>query len=222
MTNLKKKGLYFLNSLKNTFKILLSNKVDNLYLPNFLIRNVIYINPKKIKYINGIPFKFFNNTRLFMNFDWDKKNKTIKKQEIKDYKFIICKDFYDKTKKKNDYSFLYQKKNLAKYKKIYNREKKITLKNYLENKFKLFQSIKKNGLKNILNNDIQFKIDRNFNLVKVNSGDHRFFISRILKLKKIPIEIKLIHADCFKKDINNEKLLSNVNKLIRSLENRYN
>ena len=42
-------------------------------------------------------------------------------------------------------------------------------------------------------------IDRNNNLVKINSGNHRFMISRILKLKKIPIEIKVIHLNNFDK-----------------------
>ena len=65
-------------------------------------------------------------------------------------------------------------------------------------------------------------IDRNSNLVKINSGDHRFAISRILKLKKIPIEIKLIHADCIQKSLDNKRLLNSVNELIQNVENKYN
>ena len=65
-------------------------------------------------------------------------------------------------------------------------------------------------------------IDRNLNLVKINSGDHRFAISRILKLKKIPVEIKLVHIDCIKKDFDKKRLLSSINKLIQSVESKYN
>ena len=42
-------------------------------------------------------------------------------------------------------------------------------------------------------------IDRNSNLVKVNSGDHRFAISRILKLKKFPLKLNLYMLIALKK-----------------------
>ena len=57
-------------------------------------------------------------------------------------------------------------------------------------------------------------IDRNKNLVKINSGNHRFMISRILRLKKIPIEIKVIHLDNFKIDVNQKIKIKDINDLI--------
>ena len=222
MTIFKSYILYCLRVVKNCYRVLLNKDFDNLYLPNIFIKNIIFIDPNRIELINSIPMKFYKSTKLIIDFDWDKNNENINDHEINNYKFLICKDFNEQFNLEENDSFLFEKKNIDKYKKLYDFKKEESLTNYLSNKFKLFLSIKKKGLKSIFNNNIQFMIDRNSNLVKVNSGDHRFAISRILKLKKIPIEIKLIHADCFKKDINNEKLLSNVNKLIRSLENRYN
>ena len=61
-------------------------------------------------------------------------------------------------------------------------------------------------------------IDRNYNLVKINGGNHRFYISRILNLKSIPIEIKVIHSNCVnKKNMN----IKNLNKFIKRIELSY-
>ena len=51
---------------------------------------------------------------------------------------------------------------------------------FLDNKKKLYENIKKLGLRKNINNNIEFMIDRNQHLVKINSGNHRFAISRIL------------------------------------------
>ena len=167
--------------------------------------------------------KFYKNTRLIDDFDWDKKNKNINDHELKDYKFIICKDFNKQIKLDNSNSFINQKENLDKYEIIYNPEiNNESLKNYLQNTLNLFNSINKKGLRKLFDNNIQFMIDRNSNLVKINSGDHRFAISRILNLKKIPIEVKLIHINCIKKDFDKTKLLSSVNQLIQKIEDKYN
>ena len=64
-------------------------------------------------------------------------------------------------------------------------------------------------------------IDQNFNLVKINSGNHRMAISRILKIKKIPIEIKVIHKSCFKNYEDNKINLQTINKVISDVEKKY-
>ena len=64
-------------------------------------------------------------------------------------------------------------------------------------------------------------IDKNFNLVKINSGNHRMAISRILNLKKIPIEIKIIHSECFGLDENNKLSINEINKFIKNIEKKY-
>ena len=64
-------------------------------------------------------------------------------------------------------------------------------------------------------------IDRNFNLVKINSGNHRMAISRILKIKKIPIEIKLIHSKCFDENTGNKIDVKKINEVINNIEKKY-
>ena len=50
--------VYIIKNLKNYFKFLFNCNLNNLYIPNLIIRNVININPNKIKFHNSIPLKF--------------------------------------------------------------------------------------------------------------------------------------------------------------------
>ena len=60
-------------------------------------------------------------------------------------------------------------------------------------------------------------IDKNNNLVKINGGNHRFAISRILQLKKVPIEIKLISSNQRLK-INNYQIFMHLKTLKRKVQ----
>ena len=64
-------------------------------------------------------------------------------------------------------------------------------------------------------------IDRNYNLVKINSGNHRTAISRILNLKKIPVEIKIIHSECLSQNYNYKIKFKEINKIINDVEKKY-
>ena len=65
-------------------------------------------------------------------------------------------------------------------------------------------------------------VDKNLNLVKINSGNHRFFISRILKIKSIPAEIKLIHSShLVNLKINKNMKLKYLNNFIKKIELDY-
>ncbi len=81
--------------------------------------------------------------------------------------------------------------------------------------------MKKNGFKKNFNDNLEFMIDSKNNLVKINSGNHRFIISKILKFKKIPVEIKIIHTNNIKNIIYKKNLIFEINKLIKEIEKKY-
>ena len=69
--------VYLLKSLYNYLKIKINSNSDNFYIPNSAIRNVIYINPNKIKYANSIPMKFRKSTKFILDFNWDETNQNL-------------------------------------------------------------------------------------------------------------------------------------------------
>jgi hypothetical protein len=217
------KIIYLLRSLKNMLYILLNNNIKNYFAPNLSIKNIIMIDPTKIKYRNSIPMKFRRKSTPFIfDFDWDKDNLLLEDFEKQNYKYISCRElFIDGVKIENCKEFLYLKnkvKELGEYRNCKN-ENDIVL--YFKNLFRLFESINKNGVNYRFQNNIECMIDRNSNLVKIGGGNHRLSISRILKLKRIPVEIRIIHSNFHEKRLGKNIRIKDVNSFIRKIELNY-
>jgi hypothetical protein len=218
--NFKIFTFYIIRSFKNYFRILINNSINNFFLPNFSIENVVMINPNKIKYANSIPMKFYKSTKFFVNFDWDKENKLI--TEYKHPAYITCEELFNKgVEIEKCEEYFYFKKQIHKNNEWKNCKNDNDIVLFLKEKIKLYESIKKIGVKKNNLSNIQFMIDRNNNLVKINGGNHRFVISRILKLKKIPIEIKIIHSSILNENLNEKIKIKRINELIKNIANKY-
>lgn len=217
------KIIYLLRSLKNMLHILLNNNIENYFAPNLSIKNIIMIDPTKIKYRSSIPMKFRGKSTPFIfDFDWDKDNLLLEDFEKQNDKYISCRElFIDGVKIENCKEFLYLKnkvKELGEYRNCKN-ENDIFL--YFKNLFRLFESINKNGVNYRFQNNIECMIDRNSNLVKIGGGNHRLGISRVLKLKKIPVEIRIIHSNYLKKSFGKNIRIKDLNSFIRKIELKY-
>jgi hypothetical protein len=212
---------YIIRNFNNLIKVIINNDINNFYLPNLGIKNIIMINPNKIKYFNSIPMKFYNSTRFIIDFEWDKENQIITEQEKKHQVYASCKEiFIDKIpiEKSRMYFYLLKYINHPRGKGCKNHNDIIR---FLNNKIKLYENIKKIGLKKNIEGNIEFMIDRDHNLVKINSGNHRFAISRVLKLKKIPVEIKVMHLNCFRDHLNTKLKIQEINEYLKKIENKY-
>ena len=208
-----------LRSLKNSLEIILIKDNNNFYIPNYLIKNIIFIDPKKVKLRNSIPMKHKRKSTLFIfNFNWDQNNKNLSDFEKYDHVSISCEELFVKGFEINQCKeYLFFKKYIKDVGEIKNCTNENDILKYFENLIKTFNNIKNNGIKSIKENNIEFMIDRNSNLVKINGGNHRFFISRILELKSVPVEVKLIHSNCFKNKISSK----NINKFLKDIEINY-
>ena len=212
--------IYIFLNFKNYLKSYLNTNVENLFIPNLAIRNTIHINPKKIKYINSIPLKFGKSTKFISNFDWHKNNKDLEVYNHPTY--TTCNELFIEGKKieecKNFLIFKHQIESKKIFKNITNHT---DLVNFFNKKIELFKSLKKFGVKKNSLFNIQLMIDKNINLVKINSGNHRFFISKILNLKTIPAEIKLIHMESIKKINDGNISIKQLNSFIKDVEANY-
>ena len=220
--NLKNLIIYIIRNFNNFFKIIINNNISNFYLPNLVIRNVIMINPNKVKYFNSIPMKFYKSTKFIIDFDWDKENKLISEHEKEHQVYGSCNEiFINEIPIEKSKMYFYLQKHILDPIKSKGCKNHNDIIHFLNNKVKLYKNISKIGLKKNINNNIEFMIDRNHNLVKINSGNHRFAISRILNLKKIPVEIKVIHLNCFGNNSNMKIKTKRINEIIKNIENKY-
>ena len=196
------------------------------------LNNTIFINPNKIDYINSIPIKFKKSTNFFIQKDWDDKKKLVSNHEKEHHTYITCKElFIDKI----DYSQTKEYKLFIDYinrgKSYKNCKNLDDIKNYFNKLNLTFEDIKKNNYKNknqldntIIHKEIQFFLNSKGHLIKINAGNHRFAIARILKIKSIPIALNLIHVDNITKYKKNNDLsfFQYINHIIKDIENKYN
>ena len=108
---------YIFKNLKNYFKILVNSNLNSFYIPNSAIKNIIYINPNKIKYINSIPMKFNKSTKFILDFDWDKGNRLLETDSHPTY--ITCYELFIEGKKIEKCKSYFYFKDQIKKKKIY-------------------------------------------------------------------------------------------------------
>ncbi len=218
--NIKISIFYIIRCFKNYLKLIINCNINNCCLPNIFIKNVVSIDPNKINFVNSIPMKFYKSTQLILNFDWDNNNNII--SEYRHPAYVSCTELFVEGKDiKKCEEYFYLKKQIDKNKEWKNCKNENDIIKYLKKKIELFENIKKIGIKKNFLSNIEFMIDRNKNLVKINSGNHRFMISRILRLKKIPIEIKVIHLDNFKIDVNQKIKIKDINDLISDVAKKY-
>ena len=83
---------FILRSFQNFLKIFLKKNINNLYLPNLSLKNIVMVEPNKIKFVNSIPMKFYKSTKFIVNFDWDEDNKLV--TEYKHPAYISCKELF--------------------------------------------------------------------------------------------------------------------------------
>ena len=102
-----------LRSLKNSLETILKKNNNNFYIPNYFIKNIILMNPKKIRYRNSIPMKFKRkSTPFILNFDWDKKNELLSEFQKYDHTNITCNQLFVEgleIQKTKEYFFLKKK-----------------------------------------------------------------------------------------------------------------
>ena len=72
---IKRDFTHLIRSIGNSLKTLKNDNFYSFYTPNLSIKNIIFINPIKIKYKNSIPKNLKKSTPFILDFDWDKKIK---------------------------------------------------------------------------------------------------------------------------------------------------
>ena len=188
----------------------------------------IKINTDQIKYFLELKYTL-NRQNLLWEGDWDKKKIEITKYRKFNINYNSVFQIYEENLnfKKSD-EYIYKSKQIKSGKKI-SRVKNIDeLNNYFLSLDHLKNSLKKNGYlsqtklndkrknheflkKKYGDDEIGVIIGRNGEIIKLENkygGTHRFALCKILKIKKIIVNIKAIHCDL----LNSEDLRIVLNK----------
>jgi hypothetical protein len=188
------------NFLKYSLNI--RKESSSLVYPNLALKKYIYINPKRIKFSVSLAIKPKNSSKYFLSGDWDKNLITV--DDV----------FQDNFKYRTAHEILFKKTPLNQTSEFRHVQEKIDndgsyrghvdANSYIKTIDKLYKSIKKNGYskrKRLLNpwiGEIEVALGRNNELIKINSGNHRFACAYILSLRKIPVHVCAVHHSYYK------------------------
>ena len=176
----------------------------------------IKIDTKKIKYFLELQYALHRKNFIWVG-DWDKKKRDISKYRKFNINynsiFQIYKDkiFYKKTEEYKQKSKLIKKGvTTARGKTIKELNKYFLSLNNLKESMKNFGYLSQIQLKSKNKNDeIGVVIGRHGEIIKLEDkfgGTHRFGLCKVLKIKKIHVNIKAIHEEFIKKN-NLEKMI---------------
>ena len=156
---------------------------------NFWVRRICELNP---------AFSF-----LKLGGEWDIKSIPIVDIE----KYIRMKDFVDNLKSfedsiwYNNLVYFYTQNGFASHKKMFMYSVN-DIKSFFENyAVPLAKSLSLSGYKFKIGDEIgSIAIDRNGAIHKAGSGTHRFFLSRILGVSSVPVQVTFVHTEWLQKE----------------------
>ncbi len=182
-----------------------------IYYPNIFLKSVIYVNPNKIKYKVKSPLLSKKWKRYFIKGDWDLNVvdiDTFVKNNVKFKTLIELLEYNISPDKTSEYKWLAHK--LNKHGAVDGMKSRGDLLCYIKNVEKMYYTIIKEGrLRTQVElglspyiGEINCYLDRNGNILKATGGTHRFAIAKYINVKKIPVQISMMHYSNYLKIIN--------------------
>jgi|SaaInlStandDraft_3_1057020.scaffolds.fasta_scaffold31859_2 hypothetical protein len=200
------------------FFIYIFNSSRVLY-PSIFLNKKYYIDPLIVQKRTSIPMKPKLGSQLFLDGDWDIKAVPIEEvfkyiPKYKTSKEIICQKLA--IKETSEYEFV--KSKISKDNEYKGFKDPIE---YMKSIANLYDSIKIDGYRE--NNsvcrwigEVEIAIGRGGEIIKINSGNHRFACAYLLGEKKIPVNLCAVHSN-YKKQFMSDgifKLNRNIEKII--------
>ena len=191
--------------------------------PNLFLVKRIFIDPNKINFFTSLSIKPKKGSTYFLPGDWDKHLPQIDCEIFNNYKFKTAYEILSHNiplSKTSEYKHIHGiiREN-GRYRGYSNAL------DYMKNIESLYDSIKNNGYlmrKSILNpwvGEVEVGIGRDGELIKINSGNHRFICSRVLNLKKIPVNVCVVHSDYYSEF--KKSGFSAIKRLLYDIESKY-
>jgi hypothetical protein len=194
-----------LNTVRNHANEHLGRDLSYLRFPDIRLEPSVSITPSKIVIMNRMTVRNVNNSRLFSGGDWSVISVPFETYRRTNVRYITCSEILVDGKAVRD---------TAEFEKLSSRIKKNgnarklrhpnDIECYLLDIQQMYFAIEKarkvstqeerSGPK--FGEEINFAIDRNLDLVKVDGGHHRFAAAVTLGLPVVPGQVRKIHSDC--------------------------
>ncbi|TLM67927.1 MAG: hypothetical protein FDZ69_03800 [Deltaproteobacteria bacterium] len=189
------------------YRVLSFDAVDrlaSLRMPNAGLLPHIMIDPRRIEFKCNIRGADAGTDLLFRSGDWDCKRKSFADVEANDPRYVTCRELMrDRMPVEETMEFGYLLDRISRHGRAHGSSSRDDLVRYLSNLRTFYETIERDG--RLLTQaelgrprhggEINCAVDRDGVLLKIDKGNHRFAIARLLGIKAVPVQISVIHSD---------------------------
>lgn len=169
--------------------------------PNLLISCRIKISPKSVKYVASVPYKPRKGTQMVINLD--SKIKDLNVALEKNYKAITARQIIVEQKnwiETHEYKYMIENGFSIK-----------NAENYIKKTASMYSSFIHHGFKErlydkICTSGLEVGINSEGELVKLNSGNHRFYGSYYANLNEIPVSLCFMDESFYNNNFKNKSI----------------
>ena len=208
-------------------RLLGTQSLQALRVPNLLLPAVIYIDPSRVEWSASVAVKPDRGNALFHPGDWDLAVRPMQDVEVQDPKYTTCRQLLEGLcpEATDEYQLIMQAVvQQGSYRGCSSAE---DVQAHLQARKRFYQLMAEKGYKSqrelggsAYAGEIQCALDREGRLIKINAGNHRFAAARQLGIARIPVHLCLIH-DAHRESLEAAGGLAALRAFISEVEKRY-
>lgn len=201
-------------------------------MPHSGLQAVIYVDPLKIKYKCNIRGEDAGLNTLFRPGNWGQERFSFEDVLSSDPRYISCRELMEANlpiEHTHEYATMIDR--LERRGKVRGLKSPSAILQYLEGIRRMYrQVVREKRLRSqrelgqpAYGNEINFAIGRDGELLKTDNGNHRLAIARLMRLRKIPAQVSVIHADLLAvlRSLNEHDLIAALNLYLVKVQERY-
>lgn len=204
-------------------------RLESLRVPNAKLLPCIYIDPLKIEFKCNLRGAVQAQRTLVRGGDWDLARKTFVEVESTDSRYISCRDLLEGcTPIEQLVEFRQLLSRLEQSGEARGMKSHAELYDYMLALQRLYRQIADAGRlmtqselgRCAFGGEINCAVSRDGILMKTDDGNHRFAIARALGLRKVPVQVSVVHAD-YRFDFTSASAYVSVNDFFLNIQRIY-
>lgn len=169
--------------------------------PNLLLPAVIHVDPQRLEYVCSAPVKPSRGCALFLGGDWDLRATLIADAERENPKFVSCRELLiDALPPEQTSEYRHIVEAIGEHGSYRGCGTATEALAHMRARSEFYRRIKAGGYRSQPElglspyvGEIECAVDREGRLIKINAGNHRLAVARLLGLKSIPVHVATLH-----------------------------
>ncbi|MFP4538307.1 MAG: hypothetical protein ACLFPA_08390 [Dichotomicrobium sp.] len=206
-----------------------SNLLSSLKMPMHGINNKIYVDPLQIRHKSRKSQPFTKSNCLFVPGDWDLNVIELAEREKSDVRYLTCVELLNgyNVKETSEYKVYEEMLANGRTTRDYKFGNKQEMIDYLNRVNEMYREIlvekkfNEEKMQDPVAGNINVGVGRQGNIILQRNANHRVSAARYMKLKRIPVFVRVIHSDMMKYMAGSgsvRNMIEQINSFIKRIE----